>query len=358
MKKILLSVCFFLGLLALSSCTEEKVNITYRDSSGNDKTIVVEATEDEEIIQGVLDYANQATYENIEEVSFQGEMKLSAVFDESMTSLFPTLGGNGIDATATASLNLKVKEGMNLSIAANANLGNQNSAEFNLNAYYDNALDSLTTEDANLYCDLSYGLNSSTGENMSFSQKKLISLEDVWDAIQDETDFPEYIPEPDEIAESFSLADFKSSFPTSKIVISEVQKGVIQIHLFVTIFDIVNLVKEEAGTSSELNEILQKIKTIYNYTDLTKGIELAFGIEAKTGRTCGFSVKLEDPQILNLILIFVQDEGSFLADSMQMAAIADAATTTFSFSLEYVISYENVEVKKLSSSEKAQYKVK
>ncbi|MDE7264220.1 MAG: hypothetical protein K2N64_06130 [Anaeroplasmataceae bacterium] len=346
MKKVLLSVCLFLGLVTLSSCNEESVNITYTDSLGNEKTIAVEATEDQEVVQGVLDYANQATYESVDEVSIQSGVSLSAVLNDDFVSLFPNLGGNTIQASAIANFDLNMKEGMSFSLAADASIGNQNSAMYKLNAYYDGALDSLTTINQNAYVDLSYGLKSSSGEDISFSLKKAILVEDIFDSIEDEIDISQI---PDFDSESISIEEFKNLFPNSKIVISEVQKGVIRIKLSVTILDIVNLIKE-VGSNSEINEILAVIQSIYDYTDLKKTIDFTFAIEAKTGRMCGYSVKLDDPDLLNLFLLYFQSEGL-------LPGIVTNLASVFNFEFELSISYENVKVKKLSSSEKEQYKL-
>lgn len=335
MKKILLTlVGALLAIIPLTSCDNE-ASITYVDASGKEQTIKVSATEDKETIESVMEYAQDAEYDDITSFTLKEKCSLSATLAKDVNDVLELSSKDKIVGSASMTLQVSEKDGLDLSLTGDLSLGKENSAKLYADVLYNDKLDSVLTSSESVYVKAGYDMktisNSSKGE-----VQQAYSPATILDKVKDELE--EFIPTDipslgdDSMDEIDDLDEFYAKFKNSKIIISEVKDGVIYLQFNLALKDLIAYADPD---SEELKPFLS----------LNSSFILTYGIEASTGRFRELSFEFDDVKLINFIL------SSYLGIDLPITNLAESFHVETKLSIEY----NKAKIRTLTPTEKAKY---
>lgn len=331
MKKFILTLSILLGLVSLTAC-DDSTSISYVDANGEEQTVKVTATEDKETIQTVIDYASKAQYDNITSFTLKENISVSATLAKDVNDLLELGAKDKLSGSASMTLQVSKKDGMDLSMSGNLSLGKDNYGKLNANILYNGELDEMLLNDEYLYVDAGYDFKT-IGNSSKADIKKAYSPATILDEIEDIID--DFIPSNapsigDE--EQMDVEEFYNTFKNSTLVISNVKNGIIYLQVNLALKDIINYVGSD---SEELKPLLM----------LNSSFTISFGIEASTGRFREFGYEFDDVKLVNYVIF------TFMKQTLPVSNLVEAFHLESKFSIEY----DNAKIRTLSKEDKAKY---
>lgn len=334
MKKILFIFSFLVGLLSLASCDDNggSANITYVDSNGAEQTLKVTATDNQEVVTKVVEYAAEANYENITSFTAKADASLNASLSKDISSLIGSDKAMTITGSFTASANASQADGVDAALGFDFSMGNLINASMDISTIYNGKLEEAFNEGSTLYVAGSYnmmqnGLTDSSSVKYAYKLAEFLEgMGDLDEFLPGMTDVPNY----DGI-----LSDLNASF-----VISSVKNGTIYLESSISIKDLLSSLKDVT------NEEIAEIKDLLGNMD--SKLVFSYGIEAQTGRFTSFEFTFNDVTIANKLFAYIM--------SSEMPSMANLQMIDkFEFKLAFSLSFNNAKVKSLTQAEKDQY---
>lgn len=326
MKKIYLILCFLVGLLSLSSC-ENSENISYVDSNGETQTLKVTATDDQEVVEKVVDYAIDANYDELSNFKFNVAANVNATFNKQLSSAFNGEIMDDFNGSLKLDLNAVKTDGLDASLDFDMSLGESNKMRLNADCIYNGSLTDIKDESYLYVKGLYYEKSNSVEETETIKNAyKLMPI--INNILPSDTTVP---------TSPKDLIDLKEIIENSntKFIISSVKNGVIYLDATISIKELLSSLKS-VGEIQELINLLgsSDIKVTFSY-----------GLEAKTGIFKSFSFSYVDTALIN----------DLISNSFNMINIK----VLEKFELNFKISLEtnNAKIKKLSDEEKAKYSI-
>lgn len=327
MKKILAFVTLFLGIVGLTSCDEKSCEIKYKNSLGEEETLIVSATEDPEVVKSVLEYVSQAEVTETEGFKLLGSAAFEMGYTGGEYSSSTSYKAN-VSAIANLDKGFKVNADSSLTVKANE-IESSIKTSFDIQA--DDKLDESFASTGTVYAKLSYqsGTEAPQVKKMAYSAATIIGeLEDILNSIvlHSQVGSITAIPDTDTVFESI-LALLEES----KLVISSVDGTNIVLTLRIALKDVL-----KAMGMPDYSISLLKI-------DENAFYDFNFVIQASTGLIVGFNFTIDDTSIGNIILL------------MTTISPQDASFDKFKISASFGLEYGAVEFTPLTDAEKALY---
>ncbi|MCI9182734.1 MAG: hypothetical protein HFG90_05710 [Acholeplasmatales bacterium] len=314
MKKIFSLVCIGLGLLSLTSCKEQQQKIQYTDDTGKVQELVVQKTDNPEIVEGVFHFMEQAKYDDF--TSFSTAFKLST----SMTN----------ESKLTTSLDLGAQIGFHLEqgFMGEFYLNSNDKEVMRFDILYNGSLN------LNQSLDYIYLTKKVDTSEEKFKVSANLILSEIIDAIEDVVPtLPDINQKP-----SFTIKDFYEKFSASKIEISQVTTKTIQIHIGLVLDDLLKQMLPQ--------EEYMQMKQLLNI-DFMQEFHFYLDVDPVTGLIQRFRVTFDNVKLINSLILLMKPN---LPENVVIETLSK-----FKFSLDWTFSYQDVMIRQLTESEKDTY---
>ncbi len=305
MKKILLGTALCLSVLLTTGCGESTQEIQIKDSKGELQTVTISETDDKEVVQNVINYTNQANYDDVTSIKLTSHTDgILSVDAGAELGEFSPKGSISLNADVTFQASSK---GLDLTAAAAMTIDKGLTGGLKDKTY---------SADARVTCDLLSGSSILDSEiyasydvktqDINNNAKFRISLTNLVKYIElgmeeNKDIFDQYFPSNPSDDEDITLDEFYATFSTSKISISEVNSDSICILFSLSYKD---LVKMAEGDLAELGSLL----------DMSKTIDYRVYVDTASGRLKGVSYEWTDKDFVKLFFTSVSAPDDFITD--------------------------------------------
>ncbi len=328
MKKIFLVLCFLVGLLSLSSC-DVSTNISYVDENGETQTLKVTATDDQEVVKKVVDYAINANYEDLNNYTFNVDANFNAIFNKEFIASVPNQKIGDLNGSFKLDLNADLSNGLDASLDFNMSLGESNNMRLNAGCIYNGLLNEINDE--------SYLYVKGLYYEKSISNEETKTIKNAYKFKPIINDFiPEDNNETTSIKDLIDLNELIRKV-NPEFIVSKVTSGTIYLEATISLKDLLN----------NLDEVNSEEIIYFTYLLGSADIKLTFsyGLEAKTGRFKTFSFSYVDEALIN----------NLIANSLHLSNVN--VLDKIEMNLEVLLETNNAKIKKLSDEEKAKYSI-
>ncbi len=326
-KKIILFLCFLVGLLSLTGC-DDSANISYVDSNGETQTLKVTATDDQEVVNKVVDYAIKANYDDFNNYLFAVAADFKATFNKNFSSLLGEELGD-LKGSFDLDFNVVENEGLDASLDFDMSLGKSYNARLNAECIYNGSINEIN-EESYLYVKGLYYEKTDLSE----------STETIKNAYKLMSFINDFIPDDNDVSISpkdfIDLNDLIEEI-NPKFIVSSVKSGIIYLDTTISLKDLLNCLEDV--NIEEIEEIINLLGS----ADIK--VTLSYGLEAETGRFKKFNFSYIDTNFVNTLI-----SGALNLPNVKML---DEFEINFTVSLEP----NKAKIKKLSDDEKAGYTV-
>lgn len=318
MKKKLILLTMVLGLVGLSSCTEDN-KVSYVDETGKKVTFELAETDDTEVLNNVINYVSKANYSNYTSYKFEYESDFNLDFTDNNYDVFTSFDFvESVDVISGSNCDVSLDLSVGKSIT---NSKNDTKVNGNVNIYIDNLVSS--SKDAFLYFNAIGSVNSDE-INKNISKKMKMSQDTIMTCLNDISNsygqiISEYLEKLTQIPsipnENLGdISEFKKKYSNSSLSISDVSKK-----NFTLSFDL------------SLSDIIKNSNTQYSFYSglINKDIKANLDIVClKNGviSKVNFNFEFNDFELVNAL-------GMYISNSNYKDIIKKFASLNYSFSL-------------------------